>query len=198
MELPTRRTTLRHVALILVLAGVAGACGATTDPDAPPPAAPTTNAPPTPAQAGPAARDLAGVDRADAELIAGYLGWTELTVPPIDALTSLGSAHGGTKRIWASPQRNALVDGTGRQRFPYPNGTVIVKQGSRDGAPVLIALMEKTGAAGATGGWRYVEYTRSTPDSPYAKVGLPEAGCAGCHANASTRQQTDWVFWSLR
>lgn len=108
------------------------------------------------------------------------------------------AAHGGTKRVWASPQRDALVDGA-TQRFPDPDGTVIVKQGTQGGEVTLIALMEKTGAGGSnTGGWRYAEYTRATGEAAFAKVGLPQSGCAGCHMNANTRQPTDWVFWSLR
>lgn len=189
-----------------IVAGIAlVACGGGSKPGAPPattePAATvseTTAPAPAPKTSGPVASDLAGLDAADAALIAGYLGWTELTEPPIAELQGLGSAHGGDKRVWASPQRDALLEG-GRQRFPYPDDTVIVKEAQRGGVVTLIALMEKTGAGGtATGGWRYAEYTRTSADSPYAKVGLSQSGCAGCHENANTRQQTDWVFWALR
>lgn len=41
-------------------------------------------------------------------------------------------------------------------------------------------------------------YTRATADAAFTKVGLARSGCAGCHMNANTRQQTGWVFWSLR
>jgi hypothetical protein len=148
-------------------------------------------------KAGPAVADLTGLDDADAALIAGYLGWTELTKPPVAELASLGGAHGGEKRVWASPTREALTNG-GSQSFPYPDGAVVVKQGTQGDAVTLLALMEKTGAGGAaTGGWRYVEYTRASGDGPFTKVGLSQAGCAGCHQNANTRQPTDWVFWAL-
>ena len=190
------------MALTVVAALGLAACGgadtadttaATTSTEQPPP---TTT--PSPKKSGPTAVDLAGMDRQDAALIAGYLGWTELTAGPTADLQGLGSAHPGDKRIWASPQRDALTDGTA-QIFPYPAGTVIVKEAKTGRAVTLIALMEKTGTADpATGGWRYVEYTRQTGDAPYAKVGLPESGCADCHSSANIRQQTDWVFWSLR
>lgn len=196
------------VALPVALLAIAGpiGCGGDSEPAAAPtttatttsaPDPPTPTAPPTRTKAGPAAADLTGLDAADAALIAGYLGWTELTKPPMAELTGLGSAHGGQKRVWASPTRQALTqDGT--QRFPYPDDTVVVKQGAEGDVVTLIAVMEKTGVGGAaTGGWRYVEYTRATGDDPFTKVGLSQSGCAGCHQNANTRQSTDWVFWAL-
>lgn len=191
------------VAFAVVTALGLAACGgadtaettaSTTSTEQPPPTTTKTS----PKKAGPTALDLAGMDRQDAALIAGYLGWTELTAGPTADLQGLGSAHPGDKRIWASPQRDALTDGT-TQTFPYPAGTVIVKEARTGSAVTLVALMEKTGTADpANGGWRYVEYTRQTGNAPYVKVGLPESGCAGCHSNANTRQETDWVFWSLR
>ena len=199
-----RRAFLRFASAIL--SGIMlGGCGGASEPAAQPGSATdtasagdTTNPAPTPKKLSPTPRDVPGLDAADAALVTGYLGWTELTQPPIAELQRLGSAHGGQKRVWASPQRQALVD-HGTRRFPYPDGTVIVKQGTQGDAVTLIALMEKTGAGGAgTGGWRYAEYTRATADDAFTKVGLAQSGCAGCHLNANTRQQTDWVFWSVR
>ena len=200
-----RRALVALPVALLAIAGPIG-CGDDSEPAAAPattavttstPETPTPTVPSTPKKAGPAAADLTGLDAADAALIAGYLGWTELTKPPIAELASLGSAHGGQKRIWASPTRQALTRG-GTQAFPYPDDTVVVKQGTDGDAVTLIALMEKTGAGGAaTGGWRYVEYTRATGDDPFTEVGLSQSGCAGCHQNANTRQSTDWVFWAL-
>lgn len=204
---------LRHALLIIPLVMLAAAgpvgCGGNDEPasaptttpatttDSPDASTSTSTATPTPTKAGPASADLTGLDAADAALIAGYLGWTELTKPPIAELASLGSAHGGEKRVWASPTREALTSG-GAQRFPYPQGSVVVKQGAQGDVVTLIALMEKNGDGGAaTGGWRYVEYTRASADDPFTKVGLSQSGCAGCHQNADTRQSTDWVFWAL-
>lgn len=197
-----RRASFVVVVAFVTSVAVAG-CGAVDEPATRPvTTSPSTSvAPPTPSstpkKSGPTATDLPGLDAADAALIAGYLGWTELTKPPIDELQTLGNAHGGQKRVWASPQREALVEGA-TQQFPYPDGTVIVKEGMTGDAVTLIALMEKTGAGGTeTGGWRYVEYIRAGADDAFTKVGLPQSGCAGCHMNANTRQPTDWVFWSL-
>lgn len=197
-----RRASCFVVAAFLTGVAVVG-CGGADEPAKRPATTspPTTVAPPTPTatpkKSGPTATDVPGLDATDAALIAGYLGWTELTKPPIAQLQTLGNAHGGKKRVWASPQREALVEGAAQQ-FPYPDGTVIVKQGTSGDAVTLIALMEKTGAGGAeTGGWRYVEYIRAGADDAFTKVGLSQSGCAACHMNANTRQPTDWVFWSL-
>jgi hypothetical protein len=197
------------VAVAVVAIGATGAgCGgddttreqAASTPTNPPATTATTDptttggsqpdAPPTPG--------LPGLDAAEATLIDGYLGWTELTTPPVASLRNLGSsAHRGRKRIWASASAAELRAG-GSQRFPYPRGTVIVKEGRTGRDVTLIAVMEKVRDADpALGGWRYAEYTRPDGDSPFTKVGFPESGCAGCHQNANTTQTTDWVFYTL-
>jgi hypothetical protein len=189
------------VVLALPVAGCGGggdtSTGASTTATATQPAtAMTTSTPPEPSPK--ATSDLVGIAAADAALIKGYLAWTRLTEPPRAELRSLGGAHAGTKRIFASPSRTVLVAG-GTQRFPYPRGTVVVKEGRTDGEITLVAIMEKVRANdAATGGWRYAEYNRASAGEPFAKVNFPESGCAGCHMNANTRQSTDWVFHSLR
>ncbi len=191
------------VALALPVAGCGDAgdtsAGPATSAAAPQPATGTTataTAPPEPSTK--ATADLVGIAAADAALIEGYLAWTRLPEPPRAELRSLGGAHAGAKRIFASPSRVKLVAG-GTQRFPYPRGTVVVKEGRTDGEITLVAVMEKVRANdAATGGWRYAEYNRASAGEPFTKVNFPESGCAGCHMNANTRQSTDWVFYSLR
>ena len=196
-------------AVVLALAAVTVGCGGdetpASEPQVPTPtetiATDTTSPPPTATADEPAVPptpDLTGLDASEAALIDGYLGWTELTKPPIASLRDLGAgAHRGTKRIWASPPAEDLQSG-GSQRFPYPRGTVIVKEGRSGGAVTLIALMEKVRANDPElGGWRYAEYTRPDGNSPFSKVGFPESGCAGCHQNANSAQKTDWVFYAL-
>ncbi len=200
------QSTALAAALVLALGAAAAGCGGddapsagttapapvtgTTTPTSPPATTPQAEpAPPTP--------DLSGLEASDAALIDGYLGWTELTTPPVASLRALGSAHGGDKRIFASPPADELRSG-GAQRFPYPRDTVIVKEGRRGGALTLIAIMEKVRANDADrGGWRYAEYMRPGGGQAFAKVGFSEAGCAGCHQNANSTQKTDWVFYSL-
>lgn len=189
--------TTRAVAATALLAALvlAAGCGG-ADPVAEPPAPPATTAttmpevPPTPAPDVPTP-PLDGIDASDAALIAGYRGWTALTTPPIPELRGLGSAHAGARRVWT----NIAADDVA---YPYPRGTVIVKEG-RTGADVtLVAIMEKVRANDdTTGGWRYAEYTRDG-SADFTKVGFPESGCAGCHLNANTRQKTDWVFYALK
>jgi hypothetical protein len=170
------RTTLVAVA-VLTVAGGAAAVAATREDDA---------------------TSLPGLSAADRRAIQGFERWTPLTKPPLASLRSLGSAHPGTKRIYASPPRSRLVR-AGRQRFPYPVGTRIVKTGSTGGVVTLVAIMRKVARGGASdGGWDYVEYSRSSGTARFSRVSFPERGCAGCHVNANTRQRTDWVFYSLR
>lgn len=200
--MPDHRRALAGIAAALLL--TAAGCGGS---DETPTSAATTTQPPveappdTTAPADPlpgATPDLVGIPAADAKLIEGYLGWTRLAEPPRASLRSLGGAHAGAKRIFASPPRAELVAG-GAQRFPYPRGTVVVKEARTDGEVTLVAIMEKVRANdAATGGWRYAEYNRASAGEPFAKVNFPESGCAGCHSNASSRQSTDWVFYSLR
>jgi len=204
MRRATSTITLIACAALALALPVAG-CGGGDDTSAPtrtaatPPEA-TTTVETSPAQTAPEppSPDLPGLDAADAALIEGYLGWTPLPEPPIADLRSLGGAHPGTKRIFASPPMAELVAG-GAQRFPYPRGTVVMKEARSGGAVTLVAIMEKVRANDdATGGWRYVEYNRAGASEPFAKVNFAESGCAGCHMNANSRQATDWVFFSLR
>lgn len=195
-----RRIATSFAAVLLALP-VAG-CGdagdrATETTTQPTPGTTTTaNAPPEPSPR--ATSSLVGIADADAALLEGYLAWTRLPKPPRAELRSLGGAHAGAKRIFARPSRAELVAG-GTQRFPYPRGTVVVKEGRTDGEITLVAIMEKVRANdAATGGWRYAEYNRASAGEQFAKVNFPESGCAGCHMNANTRQATDWVFYSLR
>jgi len=175
------------------LAGCGG--GAATGPS---PTAQTRVGPAATAPGRVPSADLPGIAASDRDLIDGYRGWTELTRPPIPPLRSLGGAHGGTHRVWASPPRSALVR-DGRQVFPYPPGTIIVKEGVSGGAVTLVALMERPGPGEtAIDGWRYAEYTRPDGAAPFSQVGFPQSGCAACHAAATTRQRTDSVFLSLR
>lgn len=136
--------------------------------------------PPTPT---PSLPGLPSVDRAAVE---GYLDWTELSTPPAPALAAQASgAHRGTKRVFLG--RAADTDAA-----PFPPGAVVVKEGRTGDDITLIAIMEKIGETDdATGGWRYVEYTRSSSASRFEKVNFPETGCAGCHAQAKA---TDFIF----
>ena len=49
----------------------------------------------------------------------------------------------------------------------------------------LIAAMRKVKTT-ANGGWRWEEFTRSSPTARFTKVGFPESGCAACHSQAKS------------
>ncbi len=147
--------------------------------------------------ARPRASELPGVPAKDARAIAGYRSWQRLAQPPREDLRNLGSAHGGQIRsIWVNRSRAALSRG-GKQRFPYPVGSIVVKQLGRNDNETIIAIMRKIDESRDLG-WSWVEYKRPATESDFERVSAPTSVCTGCHASAATSQKTDGVFWSLR
>jgi hypothetical protein len=171
----------------VLVAGLAAGCGGSSEPppaaQLPPTAttesAPTTTAPPPePPEATPKPRvGLPGYT-------AGYDEWTRLTRKPIPPRES-GDPHLGTKEVFASKKRRA--------NGLFPNGTIIVKEAQRPGREFigLIAVMRKErGADPAHNDWRFIEWTRDSPDERFA-VTARDAVCWSCHAGA---EQTDYVW----
>ena len=201
----TRTLVLAAVALAALGAGAAGCSSgdeaATPEPTTTAPPSPTTapRSTPRPAPRATVTPDLRGVSAADARRIRGYLDWTVLRGRPTGDLAALGSAHrGGVKRIVVDQPAARIAPG-GRQRFPYPVGTTIVKTAGPAAVPELIAIMVKVARDGATdGGWDYLEYLRNSPSAPLALLGGGEGVCTGCHFSAEQAQGTDWVFSTLR
>ena len=132
---------------------------------------------------------------------AGFAGWDRLNREPIppdsEQTRRVGfDAHRGTKQVFVSTPRESLARG-GVQRFPYPDGTIVVKAAGEDpGSPTLVAVMRKVaGSDPAHGDWEFQEYKRSGAGDAFATDdGLTGATCWGCHAIASG---TDWVFTTL-
>ena len=110
----------------------------------------------------------------------GYAKWPKLNRAPIRGGSA---AHRGTKNVYASKRRRGA-------RFPV--GTIVVKTATPPGRRwlSLVATMRRVKAR-SNGGWRWEEFTRSSPSRRFTKVAFPESGCAACHAQASTR---DYVF----
>lgn len=112
--------------------------------------------------------------------IKGYAAFPKLNRKPI-----LGGspAHGGTKNVYASRAQRS-----GR----YAAGTLIVKTATPPGKKwlSLVATMRRVRGT-ANGGWRWEEFTRSSPSARFTKIGFPESGCAGCHVQAKSN---DYVF----
>jgi hypothetical protein len=144
------------------------------------------------------AQDLPGIPAADRDLAIASEGWQRLTRRPTSALRALGGAHPGEKSIRVSEDRAALTDRRGRQRFPYPRGTVVVKTATVGDTIGLVAIMRKVRAGSARSSWRYVEYVRGRAAPGFTKVGGGQSLCSGCHVSATDVQRSDWVFFRLR
>ncbi|HWN21947.1 MAG TPA: cytochrome P460 family protein [Gaiellaceae bacterium] len=110
----------------------------------------------------------------------GYAKWPKLNRAPIRGGSA---AHQGIKNVYASKRRRGT-------RFPV--GTIVVKTATPSGKKwlSLVATMRRIKGK-ANGGWRWEEFTRTSPTRRFTKVGFPESGCAACHAQASAR---DYVF----
>ena len=141
--------------------------------------------------------DLMGIPAPDRALTLASERWQRLTRPPVASLRSLSGAHPGAKSIRVSRTRGELTGRNGRQRFPYPRRTVIVKTGSVGGSLTLVAVMRKIAAGDAASSWRYVEYTRDSGNEPFTRVGGGQSLCAGCHMAATNTQRSDSVFTRL-
>ena len=112
--------------------------------------------------------------------VQGYAGWPRLNRAPIRG----GSpAHQGTKNVYASKRRRGAR---------YPVGAIVVKTATPPGKSwlSLVATMRKVRGS-ANGGWRWEEFTRSSPRARFARVGFPASGCAACHMQAKA---SDYVF----
>lgn len=112
--------------------------------------------------------------------VTGYASWPKLNAKPIRGGSS---AHQGTKNVYVSKRR------TGAR---YAPGTIVVKVATPPGKRwlSLVATMRRVRTA-ANGGWRWEEFTRTSPTARFTRVGFPESGCAACHAQA---KRNDFVF----
>ena len=127
-------------------------------------------------------------------LVAEYPGWLRLNRQPIGPRPG-GDAHSGTKNVFVNQARTALApDGT--PRFPYPDGTIVVKESTRPGTDFvwLVAVMRKrAGSDPRHGDWTFTEYTRDGASERFA-LSARDGVCFGCHAVAIA---TDWVYTLL-
>ena len=142
--------------------------------------------------------DLPGIPAGDRALAIASEDWQRLARRPVASLRALGGAHPGAKSIRVSEDRAALTDRRGRQRFPHPRGTVVVKTAGVRGTISLVAIMRKVRAGPARSSWRYVEYVRGRAGPGFTKVGGGQALCSGCHVSATSVQGSDSVFTRLR
>ena len=125
---------------------------------------------------------------------AGYEGWLKLNAEPIPPAPG-GDPHRGTKNVYVNQTREAIAP-NGEQQFPYPDGTIVVKEATRPGKDFigLIAVMWKeAGSNPDVGDWRFEEFLRGAPDADF-RLAFEGGVCTGCHSGAAA---TDFVFVTL-
>ena len=125
---------------------------------------------------------------------AGYDQWLKLNAQPIPPAEG-GDPHRGTKNVYVNQAREVIAP-NGEQKFPYPDGTIIVKEATRPGKDFigLIAVMWKeAGNHPDAGDWRFEEFLRGAADEDF-RLAFEGGVCTGCHSGAA---DTDFVFVTL-
>jgi hypothetical protein len=93
--------------------------------------------------------------------------------------------HEGMKDVYACNVELALLEANTR---PFPEGTLIVKESTKEGFdyPWLLATARKLGGA-----WKWDEYTRNFGDEDFVRILASESVCTDCHRRA---EPADWIF----
>jgi hypothetical protein len=108
---------------------------------------------------------------------------TRLNAQPIPRYD--GDPHAGTKNVYAC---GVSLEDLRAHRRPFPDGTLIVKDSTREGQAFswLVATARKQGGA-----WRWDEYTRNFGDEDFRHILAGQSVCTSCHVKA---QAADWIF----
>jgi len=134
----------------------------------------------------------------DVSTLMGYTSWMKVNREAItgDQTGVLGPAHQGVegfREIFINKKGERVA--SGENSYPYPVGTVIVKESytNNDGMKgdldsLTVMVKRKTGYDPDNNDW---EYIMSSPGWDVAAQGRLEM-CIGCHTAASDR---DFVFW---
>lgn len=126
--------------------------------------------------------------------VAGYEKWLKINADPIPPVVG-GDPHNGTKNVYVNKKRDEIAP-DGEQQFPYPDGSIVVKDATRPNKDFigLVAIMrKKAGSDPDHNDWEFIEYTRNDPDADFAVIASGRI-CWGCHARA---EDTDYVFTEL-
>ena len=126
--------------------------------------------------------------------VAGYTQWLKLNAEPIPPVPG-GDPHNGTKNVYVNQTRETIAP-NGEQQFPYPDGSIVVKDATRPGKDFigLIAIMrKKAGIDPDHNDWEFIEYVRNASDAEF-KVIAEGRVCWGCHTQA---EDIDYVFTEL-
>ena len=125
---------------------------------------------------------------------AGYDKWLKLNAEPIPPVAG-GDPHNGTKNVYVNQDRETIAP-DGEQQFPYPDGSIVVKEATRPDKDYigLIAIMrKKAGSDPEHNDWEFIEYTRNSPDDDFSILASGRI-CWGCHARV---KDIDYVFTEL-
>ncbi len=128
------------------------------------------------------------------EDVAGYTQWLKLNAEPIPPVPG-GDPHNGDKNVYVNKTRETIAP-NGEQQFPYPDGSIVVKEAYRPGKDYvgLIAIMrKKAGVNPDHNDWEFIEYTRNAPDAEFGVI-AKDGVCWGCHARV---EDIDYVFTEL-
>ena len=126
--------------------------------------------------------------------VAGYTQWLKLNADPIPPVPG-GDPHNGTKNVYVNKTREYIAP-NGEQQFPYPDGSIVVKEAYRPGKDYvgLIAIMrKKAGVDPEHNDWEFIEYVRNAPDAEFSVI-AKDGVCWGCHARV---EDIDYVFTEL-
>lgn len=127
--------------------------------------------------------------------VAGYTQWLKLNADPIPPVPG-GDPHNGTKNVYVNKTREDIAP-NGEQQFPYPDGSIVVKEANRPGKDYvgLIAIMrKKAGVDPDHNDWEFIEYVRNAPDAEFSVI-AKDGVCWGCHARVG---DIDYVFTELQ
>ncbi len=126
--------------------------------------------------------------------VAGYEKWLKINAEPIPPVPG-GDPHDGTKNVYVNQSQDTIAP-DGEQQFPYPDGSIVVKEAYRPDKDYvgLIAIMRKiAGSNPDHNDWEFIEYTRGKQDDDF-KVIASGGLCSNCHVQA---EDTDYVFTEL-
>ena len=126
--------------------------------------------------------------------VAGYTQWLKLNAEPIPPVPG-GDPHNGTKNVYVNKTVDDIAP-NGEQQFPYPDGSIVVKEAFRPGKDFvgLIAIMrKKAGVDPDHNDWEFIEYVRNAPDAEFSFIAKDRV-CWGCHVQV---EDIDYVFTEL-
>ena len=127
--------------------------------------------------------------------VAGYTQWLKLNAEPMPPGPG-GDPHNGTKNVYVNKTVDDIAP-NGEQQFPYPDGSIVVKEAFRPGKDFvgLIAIMrKKAGVDPDHNDWEFIEYVRNAPDADFTVI-AKDGVCWGCHARV---EDIDYVFTELQ